>query len=180
MVWYTILFITVFVLFVVKMILSWTVGDLEMDVDLDGIDDFDISSAFSFKGILHFLLGASSYLFLRANMQNIDKINGVAQFSIMDYMWATLCGVVLFFVLFWAYKLAIKANATPKLPQDCLNNCKGKIYLNLGNGQYSVEAHTIAGTTNVTAFYLEDNLEPGTEVTLTKDGNNILINTING
>lgn len=177
MAWYTILFITVFFLFAVKLIISWFGGDFEMDVDLDGVDDFDSSSAFSFKGLLHFLLGASSYLLLRANMQNIDKINGVAQFGIMDYMFATICGVILMVALFFGYKLAIKANATPKLPQDCLNNCKGKIYLNFGNGQYSVEAHTIAGTTNVTAFYSEDNLEPGTEVTLTKDGNNILINT---
>jgi len=72
----------------------------------------------------------------------------------------------------------MKASQTPKRPQDCINNSKGKIYLNLGNGQYSVEAHTVAGTTNVTAFYSGDELESGTEVTLTKEGNNILINTI--
>ena len=68
MAWYTILFITVFLLFAVKLIISWSAGDFEMDVDLDGIDDFDVSGAFSFKGLVHFLLGFSSYLFLRANM----------------------------------------------------------------------------------------------------------------
>lgn len=179
MAWYTILFITVFVLFAIKLILSWIGGDFEMDVDLDGIDDFDVSSAFSFKGLVHFLLGFSSYLSLRANMATVDKINDVAQFGIMDYFIATFCGVVLFFVLFWGYKLAMKASQTPKRPEDCINDSKGIIYINLGNGQYSVEAHTIAGTTNVTALYSKDNLEPGTEVTLTKEGNNILINTIN-
>ena len=180
MAWYTILFLTVFLLFAVKLILSWTAGDFEMDVDLDGIDDFDVSSAFSFKGLIHFLLGFSSYLFLRANMAGVDKINGVAQFGTLDYMLATVVGVILFFALWWGYKLAMKASQYPKRPQDCINNSKGKIYLNLGNGQYSVEALTIAGTTNVTAFYSGDELEPGTEVTLTKEGNNILINTIDG
>ena len=176
MAWYTILFITVFVLFAIKLIISWSAGDFEIDVDLDGVDDFDASSAFSFKGLVHFLLGFSSYLFLRANMAEVDKINGVAQFGIMDYMIATIIGVILMFALFYGYKLAMKANNSSKNPQDLVNNCKGIIYINLGNGQYSVEAHTLAGTTNVTAFYSGDDLEPGTEVTLVKEANQILIN----
>ena len=178
MAWYTILFITVFVLFAVKLIISWSAGDFEMDVDLDGIDDFDASGAFSFKGLVHFLLGFSSYLFLRANMAEVDKLNGVAQFGTMDYMMATIVGVILMFALFYGYKLALKANNSSKNPSELINNCKGVIYINLGNGQYSVEAHTLAGTTNVTAFYSGDDLEPGTEVTLSKEGNNILINKI--
>ena len=176
MTWYTILFITVFTLFAVKLIMSWFAGDFEMDVDFDGIDDFDVSGAFSFKGLLHFLLGFSSYLFLRANMVEIDKLNGVAQFGVMDYMFATIVGIILMFALFYGYKLALKANNSSKNPFDLINNSKGVIYINLGNGQYSVEAHTLAGTTNVTAFYTSDDLEPGTEVTLIKEGNNILIN----
>ena len=178
MAWYTILFITVFSLFAVKLIISWFYGDFDIDVDLDGVDDFDSSSAFSFKGLLHFLLGSSFYLFLRSNMQSIDKINGVAQFGVMDYMFAVTCGVVLMVALFFGYKFAMKANAAPKTPDDLINNSIGTIYLNLGNGQYSVQAHTKAGTTNVTAFYSGDDLEIGTKVTLTKDGNTIYINTI--
>ena len=176
MAWYIILFITVFALFAVKLIMSWFAGDFEMDVDFDGIDDFDVSGAFSFKGLLHFTLGFSSYLFLRANMVEIDKLNGVAQFGMMDYMFATIVGVILMFALFYGYKLALKANNSSKNPSDLIDNSKGVIYINLGNGQYSVEAHTLAGTTNVTAFYTSDDLEPGTEVTLIKEGNNILIN----
>ena len=175
--WYTILFIAVFALFAVKLLMSWFAGDFEMDVDLDGIDDFDVSGAFSFKGIIHFLLGFSSYLFLRANMAAVDKINGVAQFGIMDYMFATIIGVILMFLLFYGYKLAMKANNETKNPQDLIDNSKGTIYINLGNGQYSVQAHTLAGTVNVTAFYSGDDLEPGREVTLIKEGNQILINT---
>ena len=175
MAWYTILFITVFTLFAVKLIMSWFAGDFEMDVDFDGIDDFDVSGAFSFKGLVHFLLGFSSYLFLRANMVEIDKLNGVAQFGMMDYMFATIVGVILMFALFYGYKLALKANNSSKNPSDLIDNSKGIIYINLGNGQYSVEVHTLAGTTNVTAFYTSDDLEPGTEVTLIKEGNNIYI-----
>lgn len=175
MAWYTILFITVFTLFAVKLIMSWFAGDFEMDVDFDGIDDFDVSGAFSFKGLVHFLLGFSSYLFLRANMVEIDKLNGVAQFGMIDYMFATIVGVILMFALFYGYKLALKANNSSKNPSDLIDNSKGVIYINLGNGQYSVEAHTLAGTTNVTAFYTSDDLEPGTEVTLIKEGNNIYI-----
>ena len=175
MAWYTILFVTVFILFAVKLIISWSAGDFEMDVDLDGIDDFDASGAFSFKGLVHFLLGFSSYLFLRANMAEVDKLNGIAQFGILDYMIAIIVGVILMFALFYGYKLAMKANNSSKNPEDLINNSKGIIYINLGNGQYSVQAHTLSGTINVTAFYSKDNLEPGTEVILTKYGSQILI-----
>ena len=176
MAWYTIFFIATFALFAVKLLLSWFAGDIDLDVDFDGNSDFDSSSAFSFKGILHFLLGFSSYLFLRANMSAIDKIDGVAQFGIIDYMFATIIGVVLMFLLFYGYKLALKANNETKNPQDLIDNSKGTIYINLGNGQYSVQAHTLAGTVNVTAFYSGDDLEVGTEVSLVKEGNQILIN----
>ena len=82
------------------------------------------------------------------------------------------------FILFFGYKLALKANNSSKDPSDLINNAKGIIYINLGNGSYSVQAHTPAGTTNVTAFYSGDDLEPGMEVILEKEGNNILINKI--
>lgn len=175
MAWYTTLFIIVFTLFGIKMIISWFCGDIEMDVDLDGINDFDSSSAFSLKGGLHFLLGASFYLFLRSNMAEIDKINAVAQFSTIDYIFAAVCGVILMLALFWAYKIAMKASQTPQNPLEIIDNAKGKIYLNLGNGQYSVEVHTAAGTTNIIAFYSSDDLEPGTEVTLSEEGTQFLI-----
>ena len=175
MAWYTILFITTFVIFAVKFIMSWFFGDLDMDVDFDGDSDFDTSSAFSFKGLTHFLMGFSAYLLLRSSMETVEKVNGVAHFGAMDYVYATIIGVILTLLLIWGYTLALKATHESKNPQDYINNCKGNIYLNLGNGQYSVEAHTPAGTTNVTAFYTSDDLEPGMEVSLVKEGNNILI-----
>ncbi len=108
-------------------------------------------------------------------METVEKINGIAQFGVMDYIYATIIGVILTLLLICGYALALKATHESKNPQDFINNCKGNIYINLGNGQYSVEAHTPAGTTNVTAFYTSDNLEAGTEVTLIKEGNKILI-----
>jgi len=179
MAWYTILFITTFVIFAVKMIMSWCFGDLELDVDFDGDSDFDTSSAFSFKGLIHFLMGFSAYLLLRSSMETVEKVNGIAQFDVMDYVYGTIIGVILVFLLIWGYGLAMKATHESKNPQDYLNNSKGNIYINLGNGRYSVQAHTIAGTTNITAFCTDHNLQPGTEVKLIKDGNNILINIEN-
>lgn len=175
MAWYTILFITIVSLFVVKLAISLFASDIDMDVDFDGDSDFDTSSAFSFKGALHFLLGFSSYLFARAHSATINIVDGKVQFSFGDFVWAFIVGVLVMVALFYAYKLAMKANNSTKDPEDLIDNSKGTIYINLGNGSYSVQAHTPAGTTNVTAFYTGDELEPGTEVTLEKEGNKIFI-----
>jgi hypothetical protein len=177
MAWYTILFIAVFAVFFVKLIISLFFGDFDLDVDLDGDSDVDSSGAFSFKGILHFLMGFSSYLVARVNLYpvNLNINNGFASFGFFDYFLAVICGIILMFILYFCYKLAVKANCTPSLPQDNINGCTGNIYLNLGNGQYSVEAHTLAGTTNVDAYYSSDDLEIGTEVKLTVENDKILI-----
>ena len=175
MAWYTILFITVASLFIVKLAISLFAGDIDMDVDFDGDSDFDTSSAFSFKGVLHFLVGFSSYLFARAHADTVNIIDGKAQFSFGDFVWAIIVGIIVMVALYYAYKIAMKANNSTKDPEDLIDNSKGTIYINLGNGSYSVQAHTPAGTTNVIAFYSGDDLEPGTEVILKKDGNNIFI-----
>jgi len=175
MAWYTILFITVMAVFIIKLAVSWFAGDFDLDIDLDGDADFDTSSAFSFKGLLHFFVGFSSYLFARSYTSTVNIVNGQVQFSIADYVWAIIVGIAVMFALYFAYKIALKANCESKNPQELINGSKGKIYLNLGNGQYSVQANTLAGTTNVTAFYSGDDLEVGTEVKLVTEGNQIFI-----
>ena len=175
--WYLILFITVCAIFFAKLIISWFAGDIDLDVDFDGDNDFDSSSAFSFKGLIHFLLGFSGFLFGRSYMIIPDK-NGTVHLSVFDYLLAIACGIVIMLILYFAYKIALKANNSSQDPQDLINNADGIIYLNLGNGQYSVEAHTLAGTQNITAFYSGDDLEPGTKVKLMKENNNILIYTL--
>lgn len=180
MAWYTILFLVVFAIFFIKLIISLFFGDFDLDVDFDGDSDIDSSGAFSFKGILHFLMGFSSYLVARVNLysNNLFFENGSASFGFFDYFLAVICGIILMFILYFCYKLAIKANCSPSLPQDNINGCTGNIYLNLGNGKYSVEAHTIAGTINVDAFYTSDDLEIGTEVKLCVENDKILISCI--
>lgn len=175
MAWYTILFITVISLFIIKLAISLFAGDIDMDVDFDGDSDFDSSSAFSFKGVLHFLVGFSSYLFARAHTDTVNVVNGNVQFSFGDFVWAFIVGIIIMVALFYAYKLAMKANNETTNPEDLINNAKGTIYINLGNGSYSVQAHTSAGTTNVTAYYTSDKLTPGTEVTLLKEEDKIYI-----
>ena len=175
MAWYTILFITVISLFIIKLAISLFAGDIDMDVDFDGDSDFDSSSAFSFKGVLHFLVGFSSYLFARAHTDTVNVVNGNVQFSFGDFIWAVIVGIIIMIALFYAYKLAMKANNSTKDPEDLIDNSKGTIYINLGNGSYSVQAHTPAGTTNVTATYENDKLTPGTHVILIKEDNKIRI-----
>lgn len=170
MAWYNILFIATFALFFVKLCISLFAGDIDMDVDFDGDSDVDTSSAFSFKGLLHFCLGFSSYLAAKANFMATDMLvneNGNVIFGIWDYVIAVIFGIVMMLLLFYGYKLALKANATPTLPQDNIDGAAGTVYLNLGNGQYSIQAHTVSGTTNVVAFY-PGNLDIGTPVWLHK------------
>ena len=175
MAWYTILFITVMSLFIIKLAISLFAGDIDIDIDFDDDSDFDTSSAFSFKGLIHFLVGFSSYLFARAHTDTVNIVDGNVQFSFGDFAWAIIIGIITMVALFYAYKLALKANNSTKDPEDLINNSKGKIYINLGNGSYSVQVHTPAGTTNVTAFYTSDDLEPGTDVILEKNGNKVYI-----
>lgn len=40
-------------IFIVQFILSWFGGDTDLDVDLDGELDMDVSDIVSFKGLVH-------------------------------------------------------------------------------------------------------------------------------
>ena len=179
MAWYNILFVAVFALFFVKLCISLFAGDLDLDVDLDGDTDADSSSIFSFKGVLHFLVGFSTFLAAKAHFLSAEMIvnsNSTVQFSTFDYVYAIVAGLIFMFLLYFGYKIAIKANATPDLPQNLLNGSSGTVYLNLGNGKYSVEAHTVSGTTNVDVLY-PGNLEIGEQVYLyVRDGKVMALN----
>lgn len=43
-------------IFIVQFILSWFGGDTDLDVDLDGELDMDVSDIVSFKGLVHFVI----------------------------------------------------------------------------------------------------------------------------
>lgn len=49
-------------IFIVQFILSWFGGDTDLDVDLDGELDMDVSDIVSFKGLVHFVMGVSGWL----------------------------------------------------------------------------------------------------------------------
>ena len=44
-------------IFLLQFVISVFFGDLDMDVDGDANADFDLGSLFSFKGLVHFLIG---------------------------------------------------------------------------------------------------------------------------
>lgn len=57
-------------IFIVQFILSWFGGDTDLDVDLDGELDMDVSDIVSFKGLVHFVMGASL-------MAEADKVQAI-------------------------------------------------------------------------------------------------------
>ena len=165
--WYTILFIACILTIVVKTILSWIVGDMDVDVDVDGDVDTDLGSVFSFKGILHFLTGFSTYLTMCSRYITHGNM------TFVDYVIAFLVGVGLMFLLYWVYKLMKRLDNVPDQVYDFEGNV-GTIYNNLGNGSYVVSVNTFNGTHFPTGVYTPnnpeeyDNLIDGTSVRLGK------------
>ena len=79
-------------IFIIQFILSWFGGDTDLDVDLDGNADFDVGDLVSFKGLIHFLMGAFSYLSLIQTNREI---------TIFDYVFAFIIGVIFIIVLYY-------------------------------------------------------------------------------
>ena len=108
--WYNILFFTCLAIFLIKMVITLFLGDADVDFDVDGDVDFDVSSMVSFKGVLHFLLGFSSYLAAVAHFDTSFALFGPYKFSIGDYIMAIGCGFLFMLALFYLYKLMMKLN----------------------------------------------------------------------
>ena len=109
--WYNILFFFVLSIFVIKLVITLFFGDTDIDFDVDGDIDFDISSMFSFKGILHFLLGFSSYLAAVAHFNDTYQVYGESyQFSIANYILGIIIGFIFMFGLYYIYQLVMKFN----------------------------------------------------------------------
>lgn len=87
-------------IFIVQFILSWFGGDTDMDVDLDGELDMDVSDVVSFKGLIHFLMGSSGWLCLK------ESVSGSIQWY--DYLIALFLGIVFVVILYYLYKLCLK------------------------------------------------------------------------
>ena len=97
-VYYAIFFICAAIT-ILKLLLALVLGDLDFDVDADSVMDFDLGSIFSFKGILHFLLGASMWLSLIRHF-----IGFIAWYH---YIIAAVIGIIFAVVLFLLYVFLI-------------------------------------------------------------------------
>lgn len=79
-------------IFIVQFILSWFGGDLDVDGELD------VSDIVSFKGLVHFVMGASGWLCIK-HSHSIEWY---------DYLIALICGILFVVILYYLYKLCLK------------------------------------------------------------------------
>ena len=95
--------LVVYGIFIIRFILSWIGGDF----DLDGDIDLDVSDVVSFKGLTHFLMGASGWL----------SIKQYTTHSIMwyDYLIAFCVGILFIGMLFQLYKFMMKLESKPTI-----------------------------------------------------------------
>lgn len=140
--WYYALFFTCITFFVIKTVISWIAGDTDVDFDADGDVDFDVSSMFSFKGTLHYLLGFSTYLSAIAKF----KYSGTedVHFTGIEYFTGIFVGIIFMVVLFYLYKFMMKLNHFDTSEPN-IDGCTCTILVNLGEGKYEVLVKTHQG-----------------------------------
>lgn len=165
--WYNILFFSVLAIFIVKTILSLVFGDTDIDFDADGDVDFDISSMLSFKGILHFLLGFSSYLAAVAKYDIANLYFDAYKFSWVQYIFAVLIGLGFSYVLFELYKLMMKFNHYNDEILD-VNNYIGTVLTNNGKVEpdtysYMILVHTPIGSRKIIVLSSESDIKIGSQ-----------------
>ena len=95
--------LVVYGIFIIRFILSWIGGDFDLDGDLD----LDVSDVVSFKGLTHFLMGASGWL----------SVKQYTTHSIMwyDYLIAFCVGILFIGMLFQLYKFMMKLESKPTI-----------------------------------------------------------------
>ncbi len=116
-------------LFLIQFIMSIFVGDIDGDIDGDATVDTDMGSIISFKGLTHFGIGFGWSMVLAGETN-----------------WKTLLisigiGLLFVFILWKTYKFAYslqKVNFSEK--PEALVGRKSTIYVNHGNGRYTVQA----------------------------------------
>ena len=146
--WYYILFALSLGWFLFRGLLSLIVGEVEADFDLDGDIDSDLSGLFSFKGLLHFCIGFSSYLSVVSFVET-KSLYILYNFTILQYVWAVLVGLGVTLLLFYLYKFTLKADHYNN-EQINFDGMKGTIIVNEGNGVFQVNVSTYLGVRKVT------------------------------
>lgn len=113
--------------FLVQFVISTFFGSVDVDVDGSGDADTDMGSVFSFKGLVHFLIGFgwTKVLFVGDAWQT--------------YAGAVLAGLVFVFVLFYLYLLAFRLQKLrkPEGPGEIVGRA-GRVYVNMGDGRYTL------------------------------------------
>jgi len=171
--WYGILFLFSLVFFIIKMSITFVFGDFDIDFDCDGDVDFDVSSLFSFKGVLHFILGFSTYL------TSIAQIKNVTEFSTFHYILAVLVGAVFMVMLWYIYNVMLKFNHSSNEIEDFTNRpCT--VLVNLGFNDknkycYKVLVKTYSGTQECVVTSDTPDINIGTEKTIMKNNDGYFI-----
>lgn len=175
MTWYNILFLSVLGFLLLKSIISWFFGEMEVDVDFDGDSDIDISGMLSFKGLLHFLLGFSTVL-SSTSYSHTNSFTTPYEFSVWIYLMAIVVGMIFMIGLYYLYKMMLKFNHYNTNNPE-FNGMRGTIYAKQVQThypfiQYQILVNTYQGTHKLTAYSLSD-YKVGDEVTiiLNKDKN---------
>ncbi len=124
--WYYILGIISYGIFIIQFLLSnLGIGDVDLDIDLDGEADFGVSDLLSFKGLVHFAMGFSGWLMI------IDEI------TIVTLVTATIIGIAFIFILYFVYKLCMKFNSEPtnKVGEELIG-VSVKVSIPVSDGKY--------------------------------------------
>lgn len=146
LIWYYILFAFAFGIFLLKYLISLIFGDIDMDIDFDGNIDTDISSAFSLKGLLHFLMGFSAYLSV-VGFCHTNSFYTAYPFTVTDYVLAAVLGLVFVIGLYYLYRFTLKADHyNNEIPN--FDGMIGKVYLKRSEDLYEVMVSTPQGVLN--------------------------------
>lgn len=131
-------------IFIVQFILSWFGGDTDLDVNLDGDIDMDVSDVVSFKGLIHFLMGSSGWLCI--------KKWSSGEIMWWDYPIALLCGIMFVIVLYYLYKLLMKLEHKPVILRgEKLIGQAATVYFITGENTYVILISDNNGTIELPA-----------------------------
>ena len=127
-----------------------------MDFDLDGDIDSDISGLLSFKGLLHFCIGFSTYLSV-VSFLNTKSLYVLYNFTTLNYVLAVLTGLFFAVCLFYLYKFVMKADHYNN-EQMNYDGMSGKIIINVDSISFMVNVSTPLGIRTVEAVASDTNV----------------------
>lgn len=110
--------------FVVQFILSIFFGDLDADTDVDT----DMGSIVSFKGLTHFAIGFSWYMYLQDNTE------------LKTYLYGFIIGLFFLFAVWFLYKKASQLQQINSLEKtEALVGRECTLYFRSNEGRYTVQ-----------------------------------------